>query len=152
VVTYFSAQYAAAIMSDLTGFSLINLGLARVWWAVLYVVFVLLNAAGAQVSFKFAIVVSIISVAILALFAGVAIFSGKVNLASLFDIAPVDGGSAFLPMGWLPILFTMWLFLGIEELPLAAEEAHWSGHPQAGTLRDAHPVGHRPDRGGAQPV
>jgi ethanolamine permease len=128
VVIYFSAQYADAIMSDLTGFSLINLGMAWVWWAVLYVVFVLLNAAGAQVSFKFAIVVSIISVAILALFAGMAIFSGKVNFGSLFDIAPVDGGSAILPMGWLPILFAMpfamWLFLGIEELPLAAEEAH----------------------------
>ncbi len=35
--------------------------------------------------------------------------------------------SAFLPHGLLPILlvlpFAMWFFLGIEELPLAAEES-----------------------------
>jgi ethanolamine permease len=129
VVIYFSAQYADSIMATLTGgFSLIDLGFSWIWWAGLYAIFVLLNAAGAHVSFKFAIVVSIISVAILALFAGMAIFSGKVNFAGLFDIAPLAGGTAFLPLGFGAVLFAMpfamWLFLGIEELPLAAEEAH----------------------------
>jgi ethanolamine permease len=129
VVIYFSAQYADSIMKTLTGgFSLIDLGFAWVWWAVLFAVFVLLNAAGAHVSFKFAIVVSIISIAILVLFAGMAIFSGKFNPAGLFDIVPAAGGSAFLPFGLGAVLFAMpfamWLFLGIEELPLAAEEAH----------------------------
>ncbi len=129
VVIYFSAQYADAIMATLTGgFSLIELGFAWVWWAGLYAVFVLLNAAGAHVSFKFAIVVSIISVAILVLFAGMAIFSGKFSFDGLFDIAPLAGGTPFLPLGLGAVLFAMpfamWLFLGIEELPLAAEEAH----------------------------
>jgi ethanolamine permease len=129
VVIYYSGQYADAIMKTLTGgFSLIDIGLAWVWWAVLFTVFVLLNAAGAHVSFKFAIVVSVISIGILALFAAMAIFSGTFSFAGLFDIVPAAGESAFLPFGLGAVLFAMpfamWLFLGIEELPLAAEEAH----------------------------
>ena len=38
-----------------------------------------------------------------------------------------EGGGAFLPFGWTGVLaalpFAVWLFLAIEELPLAAEEA-----------------------------
>ena len=88
-----------------------------------------LNAAGAHISFRFAIVVSIISIAILAGVLG----DGAVLRAcsagtALFNIAPDPGQSAFLPHGVLPILFAlpfaMWFFLGIEELPLAAEESH----------------------------
>ncbi len=44
------------------------------------------------------------------------------------DIVPQDGGSTFLPFGVLGIFlalpFAIWFFLGIEELPLAAEETH----------------------------
>ncbi len=129
VVIYFSAQYADAIVAQLSGgFSLITAGYAWVWWLVLYAAFVLLNAAGAHVSFRFAIVVSVISIAILVLFAVLAFTSGAFNPAALFDIAPIAGGTAFLPLGLGSVLFAMpfamWLFLGIEELPLAAEEAH----------------------------
>lgn len=128
VVIYYSAQYADAIVAQLTGFSLITAGLAWVWWLGLYAIFVALNAAGAHVSFKFAVVVAFMSIAILVAFAALAIFSGKFNFAGLFDIAATAGNSAFLPFGFLPVLFAlpfaMWLFLGIEELPLAAEEAH----------------------------
>lgn len=128
VVIYFSAQYADAIVAELGGPSLINTGFAWVWWLGLYAIFVLLNSAGAELSFKFAVVVATMSVAILLLFAVMAFATGSVDFASLLNIAPAAGGSAFLPMGWTPILFAlpfaMWLFLGIEELPLAAEEAH----------------------------
>ena len=128
VVIYYSAGYADSIMATLTGFSLAKAGLVWVWWAVLFAVFVALNATGAQLSFRFAVVVSFISIGILVLFGVMAAFSGQLNLGSLFDIAPTDGNSAFLPFGWTPVLFAMpfamWLFLGIEELPLAAEEAH----------------------------
>src|SRR5690606_4728553 len=38
-----------------------------------------------------------------------------------------NGGGKFLPMGWAGVLaampFAVWLFLAIEELPLAAEES-----------------------------
>ncbi|WP_314140086.1 amino acid permease [uncultured Plantibacter sp.] len=124
VIVYFSASYADAITSELLGFSMPS----PVWWAILYVAFIALNSAGASISFRFAIVVSIISIGILLVFSAMAIFSGQFAWANLFDIAPDAGQTEFLPHGVLPILFAlpfaMWFFLGIEELPLAAEESH----------------------------
>lgn len=124
VIVFFSASYADAITGELLNFTLPM----PVWWLILYVAFVALNSAGASISFKFAIVVSIISVTIIVVFAVMAAFSGLFSFDKLFDIVPDAGQSAFLPHGVLPILFAlpfaMWLFLGIEELPLAAEEAH----------------------------
>ncbi len=124
VIVYFSASYADSITAELLGFSMP----AWVWWLILYTVFVLLNASGAGISFTFAIVVSLISIGIIAVFSVMAIFSGAFSWSNLWDIAPDPGQTAFLPHGVLPILFAlpfaMWFFLGIEELPLAAEEAH----------------------------
>jgi ethanolamine permease len=138
VVIYFSAQYADAILAQLSGFSLISAGLAWVWWLGLYAIFVALNAAGAHISFRFATVVAFLSVAVLVLFGVMAVVSGTFSIGKLFDIAPVVGSwpdwmtfqpiLALFPLGLIPVLFAlpfaMWLFLGIEELPLAAEEAH----------------------------
>jgi len=125
VIVFFSASYANGITSELLGFDLT--GRMWIWYAVLYIAFIALNAAGANISFKFAIVVSIISIAILLVFSAMAIFSGKFDGASLFNIAPDPGQTSFLPHGVVPILFAlpfaMWFFLGIEELPLAAEES-----------------------------
>jgi len=125
VIVFFSAQYANFITSELLDFDLSDN--MWIWYLVLYVVFIALNSAGASISFKFAIVVSIISIAILLVFSAMVIFSGQFSFDSLFDIAPDAGQSAFLPHGVVPILFAlpfaMWFFLGIEELPLAAEEA-----------------------------
>jgi ethanolamine permease len=124
VIVFFSASYADAITAELLGLSIP----AWVWWVILYVVFIALNAAGASISFRFAIVVSIISIAIVLVFSAMALFSGAFSWDSLWDIAPDPGQTAFLPHGVLPILFAlpfaMWFFLGIEELPLAAEESH----------------------------
>jgi len=124
VIVFFSASYANGITSVLFGFELPG----WLWWIVLYAVFILLNTAGASVSFTFAVVVSFLSIAILAVFAVIALGSGQWSVDNLYDIAPDAGQSTFLPHGVLPILFAlpfaMWFFLGIEELPLAAEEAH----------------------------
>ncbi|MFT4233497.1 MAG: amino acid permease [Microbacterium sp.] len=127
VVVYFSAGYADQVTSELLGFSLPG----PVWWAILYAVFIVLNTAGANVSFMFAIVVSIISIGILVVFGLMAIFSGAFSWSALWDKVPdpeAFGSSTFLPEGIVPILFAlpfaMWFFLGIEELPLAAEESH----------------------------
>lgn len=124
VIVFFSASYADAITSELLGLSLPG----WVWWLILYAVFIALNAAGANISFRFAIVVSVISIAIILVFSAMAIFSGAFSWANLWDIAPDPGQTEFLPHGVLPILFAlpfaMWFFLGIEELPLAAEESH----------------------------
>jgi ethanolamine permease len=124
VVVYFSAQYADGVTQAFFGGGIP----LWIWWVILYAVFVGLNTLGAAVGFKFAIVVSIISIAILGVFVISVIAAGAVDFASLFDIEPAEGQSEFLPFGVLPILFAlpfaMWFFLGIEELPLAAEEAH----------------------------
>jgi ethanolamine permease len=130
VIVLFSAGYLNSIIATLTGFDLAGAGYLWVWWLVLYAVFIALNAAGASISFRFAIVVSILSIGILVLFAILAFANGAVDFAKLWDIAPDGsaGSSQFLPFGWWGILFAlpfaMWFFLGIEELPLAAEEAH----------------------------
>lgn len=126
VIVYFSAGYASGIVAELIGFEMA----AWIWWIALYAVFVILNSAGSEISFKFAIVVSIMSIGILLVFAVMALTSGMLNWDSLWNI-PSDGGatsSTFLPFGVMGILFAIpfgvWLFLGIEALPLAAEEAH----------------------------
>lgn len=124
VIVFFSASYAEGILNDLTGASLPNWA----WWLILYLAFIALNGAGALVSFRFAIVVSIISIGIILVFSAMALFSGLFSWDNLFNIAPEAGGNAFLPFGPLGILyaipFAVWFFLGIEELPLAAEESH----------------------------
>jgi ethanolamine permease len=141
VIVFFSAQYLNGITTELLNFDLS--GSMWIWWIVLYLVFIALNSAGASISFKFAIVVSIISIAILLVFSVMALVTGSVDWGSLFNIAPdpaAFGSSEFLPGGLLPILFilpfAMWFFLGIEELPLAAEESHAPAKdiPRAGII------------------
>lgn len=123
VIVFFSASYADLITSTLLGVSLPN----WVWWIILYVVFIALNATGSNVAFRFAIIVAIISLAIIVIFSLMAAFSGLFSVDKLFNIAPEPGQSAFLPFGIEGILwaipFAVWFFLGIEELPLAAEES-----------------------------
>lgn len=141
VVVYFSGQYADSIMNDLTGgFNLSDQGLIWIWWLIIFGVFVALNSAGGNTSFTFAIVVAVLSIAVIAFFALLAVATGSVDLGSLFNITPDAGASTFLPHGLGPVIFAlpfaMWLFLGIEELPLAAEEAHNPERdiPRAGLL------------------
>jgi ethanolamine permease len=123
VIVFYSAGYANAISTELIGVSLP----AWAWWVILYVVFIVLNAAGSHTAFRFAIIVAVISLAIILVFSLMAAFSGLFSWDNLFNIAPEEGQSAFLPFGWEGILwaipFAVWFFLGIEELPLAAEEA-----------------------------
>lgn len=138
VIVLFSALYLDSITDELFGLSVGDD--QWIWWIVLYAVFVGLNSAGAEISFKFAIVVAIISIGVLVLFAVLAIANGAVDFGRLFDIEPEPGNSEFLPYGWLGVLyalpFAMWFFLGIEELPLAAEEAHspQTDIPRAGII------------------
>ncbi len=124
VIVFFSASYASSIFDTLLGVMMPM----WVWYIILYVVFIAINAAGASLSFKFAIVVAFISIAILAVFVVMSLFSGAFSFDKLWDIPADAGQSTFLPHGISPILFAipfaMWFFLGIEELPLAAEEAH----------------------------
>ncbi len=123
VIVFFSASYADAITQEF-GLSLP----VWLWWIILYGAFLILNIAGAAISFKFAIIVSFMSLAVLALFAVMAVTADSFSLSQFNNIAPDDGMSSFLPKGWMGVIyalpFAMWFYLGIEELPLAAEEVH----------------------------
>ena len=124
VVVFFSASYADSITTILLGVSLPG----WVWWLILYAAFIVLNGLGSHTSFRFSIVVSIISLGIILVFSLMAAFSGLFSVDNLFNIVPDPGQTAFLPFGWEGILFAIpfavWFFLGIEELPLAAEESN----------------------------
>jgi len=97
------------------------------WWLGVYVLFVGLNVLGVEASFRFTVFITVVALAILALFYIGSV--GRLDLARFaFDIAPDPGASTFLPHGTRGILaalpFAMWFYLAIEQLPLAAEEAH----------------------------
>jgi ethanolamine permease len=131
VIVFFSASYADSIAATLFNVNLedgAHVLPMWVWYVVLYAVFIVINWIGASLSFKFSIWVSFISIAILVVFFAMTLFTGSFHWDSLWNIKPDAGASTFLPHGVLPILFAvpfaMWFFLGIEELPLAAEEAH----------------------------
>jgi ethanolamine permease len=141
VVVWFSGVYAdsaiVALTNDADGVFLPN----YVWWIILYLVFIGLNSLGAAVGFRFALIVAVISIGVIAFFAISALATGAADFSRLLDLAP-EGGAAglFFPFGAGAILFALpfaiWFFLGIEELPLAAEEAHnpKKDIPKAGVL------------------
>jgi len=97
------------------------------WWLGVYVVFVGLNVLGVEVTFRFTVFITLLALAILAVF-----YLGAIPRLDLgrfaFDITAEPGGSTFLPRGAWGVLsalpFAMWFYLAIEQLPLAAEEAH----------------------------
>ena len=99
---------------------------APVWWLLAYVLFVGLNIWGVEVTFRFAVFITFVALAILLIFyiGAVSHFSWEWTL----NIEPEPGGSRILPKGWLGIAwalpFAIWFYLAIEELPLAAEEAY----------------------------
>ncbi|HEX5016239.1 MAG TPA: amino acid permease [Actinomycetes bacterium] len=124
VVGTFSGLYADAITDDLFGFTMP----LWAWVVVFYVIFVALNSAGAAASFRFAMIITILSLAVLGFFFISAIFSGEFSWDNLSNITPEGDNSTFMPFGLTGVLaalpFAIWFYLGIEELPLAAEETH----------------------------
>ena len=85
------------------------------WWVVCYAVFVALNIFGVALSFRFSVFIALAALIVLIVFWIGAI--PHVDFARYaFDVPS---------KGWLPALpFALWLYLGIEQLPLAAEESH----------------------------
>ena len=114
--------YMGAIFNSLLGIELAD----PVWWALSYAVFVGINVIGVELTFKFTVVITFLALGILAVF-----WIGAIPLFSLehaLDIKPQEGGSLWFPMGMMGIAaalpFAIWFYLAIEQLPLAAEEAH----------------------------
>jgi ethanolamine permease len=102
-------------------------GWAPLWWAGAYALFVGLNIYGVEISFRFTVLITLLALAILAVF-----FVGAVPHLDFarwaFDMRVEPGGSRWLPRGALGIFralpFAIWFYLAIEQLPLAAEESH----------------------------
>lgn len=94
---------------------------APLWWLVCYAIFVALNIGGVAMSFRVSVGITICALAILVVF-----FAGAAPHFSLNRWALE--GSGWLPKGCSGALaalpFALWTYLGIEQLPLAAEESH----------------------------
>jgi len=106
-----------------------------IWWGVSYLVFLALNLWGVELSFRVSVTVTIMALAVLAVFWVSALPSidferWALNVGVGADGAAVElaeGGGSWFPFGVKGVLMTLpfavWLFLAIEQLPLAAEES-----------------------------
>lgn len=94
------------------------------WWLLAYLCFVGLNIWGAQISLRFSILITGIALCILMVFYVGAL--PHLAFSNLFE-KTAEGGWLWFPSGAKGILasfpFAIWFYLGIEELPLAAEES-----------------------------
>lgn len=88
------------------------------WWVVCYAVFVALNIFGVALSFRFSVFIAVAALIVLIVFWIGAI--PHVDFARYAFDVPNKGWKGSLAA--LP--FALWLYLGIEQLPLAAEESH----------------------------
>ena len=85
------------------------------WWILCYALFVGLNVFGVALSFRFSVFIALAALLVLIVFWIGAI--PHVNFQRYAYDVPYKG--------WMPALpFALWLYLGIEQLPLAAEESH----------------------------
>lgn len=104
------------------------LGINGPWvYALFYAVFIALHLVGTGEALKLMMVIT--GLAVFAILATAVVLIDSFDSALLFDVAVTDaaGASTFMPMGWYGIWaalpFAMWLFLAVEGVPLAAEEA-----------------------------
>jgi ethanolamine permease len=91
-------------------------------WLATYALFVGLNVAGVEATFRFTVFITAVALAILAAFYAAAIPRFDAANARLPGAEPwfLHGGAGVFAA--LP--FAVWFYLAIEQLPLAAEEAH----------------------------
>ncbi|MBH0043338.1 ethanolamine permease [Pseudoalteromonas sp. SWXJZ10B] len=96
-------------------------------YALFYLLFVGIHLAGVGEALKVMMVIS--GLAVLAIIATAFVLITNFDASRLFDVPVADavGASEFLPLGWYGVWaalpFAMWLFLAVEGVPLAAEEA-----------------------------
>ena len=128
VVVSFLATYLAAVFDTPTAW-------LPAYWVAGYAVFVGLNVRGVELSFRVTVIVTLAALACLAVFWISALPVAEFKRFALNIGAAPDGTAIELPNGDGPLLpfgikgafaalpFAVWLFLAIEQLPLAAEES-----------------------------
>lgn len=113
--------FIGSAVEELLGFN------GPVVYALFYLVFIGIHLAGVGEALKVMMVIS--GLAVVAILGTAIALIGDFDASRLFDIAPTDaaGASEFMPFGWYGVWaalpFAMWLFLAVEGVPLAAEEA-----------------------------
>jgi ethanolamine permease len=114
--------FIGSAVEALTGFN------GPLVYLLFYAVFISIHLIGAGEALKTMIVIS--ALAIFAIIATAVALIGNFDSTKLFDIAvstEAVGATEFLPFGWYGVWaalpFGMWLFLAVEGVPLAAEEA-----------------------------
>ncbi|MEO6012632.1 MAG: amino acid permease [Devosia sp.] len=127
IVTFISGYFGS-----ITG---MDTALYPILWIVFYAIFLALNIYGVALSYKVTLVVTVISLAVLVVFWVSAITHMDFGRWALNIAAGPDGKAVELPEGngsWFPfgfsgvlatLPFAVWLFLAIEQVPLAAEES-----------------------------
>jgi ethanolamine permease len=129
VIVYFIGAYLTAIFGTPPAFQ-------PVLWIAGYIIFVGANARGVELSFMVTATVTLLAIAVLVVFFVSAIpFLDFSKYAMNIGADPSTGAAVELPEGNGPFLpfgiygvlasmpFAVWLFLAIEQLPLAAEES-----------------------------
>jgi ethanolamine permease len=124
VIVYFISSYMGGIFGTPTEY-------LPLWWIGFYIFFVGLNIVGVELSFKVTLVVTLLALACLAVFWVSALpnidFSRWAMNVGEGGVLLENGNGPLLPMGITGVLaampFAVWLFLAIEQLPLAAEES-----------------------------
>lgn len=128
VIAFFIGSYVGGIVGgDIPPY---------VWWVVTYICFLVLNIFGVALSFRVTLIVTLASLAVLVVFWLSAIPNMDFSRWALnIGADPATGGAvelpegngSFFPFGFSGVLatlpFAVWLFLAIEQLPLAAEES-----------------------------
>jgi ethanolamine permease len=123
VVTFISSYFSSIVGLDTAYLPVI--------WVVFYAIFLALNIFGVALSFKVTLVVTLASLAVLVVFWISAVPNMDFSRWAL-NIAPdgselPEGNGPLFPFGFSGVLatlpFAVWLFLAIEQLPLAAEES-----------------------------
>lgn len=114
--------FIGSAVEALTGFN------GPIVYALFYAVFIAIHLIGAGEALKTMMVIS--GLAVFAIIATAVALLGDFDTTKLFDIAAsaeASGATEFLPFGWYGVWaalpFAMWLFLAVEGVPLAAEEA-----------------------------
>ncbi|WP_320034533.1 ethanolamine permease [Halarcobacter sp.] len=114
--------FIGSAVEALTGFN------GPIVYALFYAAFIAIHLIGAGEALKTMMVIS--GLAVFAILATAIALLGDFDSTKLFDIAAsadVAGATQMLPLGWYGVWaalpFAMWLFLAVEGVPLAAEEA-----------------------------
>jgi ethanolamine permease len=124
VVVTFIAAYVNSIFG-------IDAAYSPLIWILFYLVFLAFNIYGLELSFRVTMTVTLISLAVLVIFWISAIPNMDFGRWAL-NIGPdgaelPEGNGSMFPRGFTGVLatlpFAVWLFLAIEQLPLAAEES-----------------------------